>query len=414
MVLQLRAQSGSKLDPAFKDVPFDQWQGEQQAKFKWSARIGRPELTFHLRLEAMIGFTVDGRELETRRNDQQLLLLFQITDSSQNRYQGHAELDLTKLDKNVKAAELQYVQRAFLLPGDYDLAAALVDKASGEHAILREHFKVTWPTSGFLSEAWGKLPPVEYIRDEPSPDGWYLPDIRGQLRWAETLEEHKRLNVLLNIAESAPAFGTRKTPGEGLQVLLPTLKAFGESGSEQLEERTEVLDLARHKTVFHGDVAESGLDWSSLKAGLGDANTASIDVHALADRQQDAQFFVGEVRKVLRASDKPSVLVVLATPVAFEKGQDLDPISLESLPACRVFYIRYEGDFRGAMERNPQQNMGMRRRGGMGMGRGEVPHAPIDQLENTLKPLNPKVFDVQTPDQLVHAFIEIRKAISSQ
>jgi hypothetical protein len=66
------------------------------------------------------------------------------------------------------------------------------------------------------------------------------------------------------------------------------------------------------------------LDWPRLKASLGEANTASIDIHSLAERHHDAQFFVSQVRSLIRSSEKPCVLVVLTTPVAFESGEDLE------------------------------------------------------------------------------------------
>ena len=35
------------------------------------------------------------------------------------------------------------------------------------------------------------------------------------------------------------------------------------------------------------------------------------------------------------------MLVVLTPPAEFEGRADLEPISAEGLPACRVFYVRY-------------------------------------------------------------------------
>jgi hypothetical protein len=194
--------------------------------------------------------------------------------------------------------------------------------------------------------------------------------------------------------------------------MLPTLKAISQTGSSSLSERVELLDLARRRTVFHQDEVHT-LDWPRLKAALGEANTASIDVHSLSERHHDAQFFVSQVRKLLRASEEPCVLVVLTKPVAFESGEDLEPISLESLPACKVIYIRY----RAPMQRDAApigRQMGGRGRGarmGGPMTRNRPPQDVVDQLEATLKPLRPKVFDVETPEQTTRALAEIEKAL---
>jgi hypothetical protein len=194
--------------------------------------------------------------------------------------------------------------------------------------------------------------------------------------------------------------------------LLPALKALSETGSVSLAESVDVLDLGRRRDVFHQEEVKD-LDWTRLKTSLGDANTASIDLHSLADRHHDAQFFVAEVRRLLRASNPPSVLVVLTTAVDFESGEDLEPISLEALPSVRVFYIRYRAAIQAVRPFGPQ----MGGRGGRGgrMGGGPIMnqgmHGVVDRLEATLKPLHPKVFDVETPEQMTKAFREIRNAV---
>jgi hypothetical protein len=45
------------------------------------------------------------------------------------------------------------------------------------------------------------------------------------------------------------------------------------------------------------------------------------------------------------------------------------------------------------------------------IGRRPVELNVIDQLEATLKPLNPKLFDVETAEEMTEALIEIQKAM---
>jgi len=390
-----------------------------ESHFRWTANIAHPQLSFHQRLISEIVVEVDGKELETRRKDGELVSFFQITDGEGTRYQGHSAIQLGKLAENVKAATVQSEQRAFFLPGDYQLAVVLLDTATREHTATQMKFRVSAPSPGILAEAWRNLPSVEFITDKESPDRWYLPDIQGRLQWAATAAAPVHMNVILNVAPSVPVYGARHTPSEGLPALLPTLKVISEAGSAAVSEHIELLDLARRRAVFQNDVQapEHELDWASLKASLAESNTASIDLHSLSDRHHDAQFFVSEVRRVLRVpdkdSDKPGVLVILSTPVAFESGEDLDPISLESLPACRVFYIRYHAAPQRAA--NPYPQMGGRGRG-MRPGAGPMGRRPgeinvVDQLEATLKPLKPKLFDVETPEEITKALSEIQKRL---
>jgi hypothetical protein len=267
------------------------------------------------------------------------------------------------------------------------------------------------PQHDLLKNAWRDLPPVEFLNNEEPPDGWFLPDIRGRLQWAASVRSPARVNVILNIAPSVPAPASRRTQSGDLAALLPTLKAISQTGSTSLSEHVELLDLARRRAAFHQDEVHD-LDWPRLKDSLGESNAASIDIHSLSERHHDAQFFVSQVRRILRASEKPCVLVVLTKPVAFDSGEDLEPISLESLPSCSAIYIRY----RGPQPVNPPFDRQMRGRGrGPRMGRPTTVHrlAPdvFDQLEATVKPLRPKVFDVERPEQMTRALAEIQKAL---
>jgi hypothetical protein len=244
-----------------------------------------------------------------------------------------------------------------------------------------------------------------------------LPGIRGRLQWAASLHSPARVNVILNVTPAVSAPGSRPTSSGDLAALLPTLKALSQTGSSSLSEQVELLDLARRRVSFHQNEVQE-LDWSRLKTSLKESNTASIDVHSLSEPHHDAQFFVSAVRRLLRASEKPSILVVLTKSVAFEAGEDLEPISLESLPACRVFYIRYHipapimlRPFDHQIGDRQMERAGRNPRMGIPMNHNLRPRDVVDQLAATLKPLSPRVFDVQTPEQMTKALAEIGKAL---
>jgi hypothetical protein len=399
------------LDPAFEKIPFDQWLSEHgQAPFRWTLATPRAELSFHQRLITRVEAKIDGRGLESRRGDGELVFFVQITDRDGTRFQNHSAVELSKLDPNIKAADLQCIQTAFLLPGDYRLAAGLLDTRTGEHSVTQSQFRVASPHN-FLPDAWHSLPPVEFIGKEASPDDWYLPGIRGRLQWAASAHSPARINVILNVAPSVTEPGTHQSQSGDLAALLPTLKVISQTGSPSLWEHVELLDLARRRAAFEQDQVHD-LDWPRLKASLTEANTASIDVHSLTERHHDAQFFVSQVRSLLRASEKlPCVLVVLTNPVAFESGEDLEQVSTEALPACNVFYIRYHEPIQRVSPFDPQMRYGRGSRRGGGPIRNRPPQEVVDQLEATLKPLSPKVFDVQTPDQITKVLGEIEKSL---
>jgi hypothetical protein len=408
LLAQTSGQRGS-LDPAFERIPFDQWLSERASgPFRWVVAPTRAELTFHQRLMTQVEVKVDGRSLESRRGDGELVVFVQITDHDGTRYQDHVAIQLSKLDENVKAVNVEVTQRAFVLPGDYQLAVGLLDSGTGEHSSTQSKFRVPTPRN-FLPGAWHDLAPVEFIGQDQAPDSWYLPGIQGRLQWAASVHSPARVDLILNVAPSVPAAGTRQAVSGGMAALLPTLKVITETGSPSISEHVELLDLPRRRAPFQQDQVHD-LDWPRLKASLSEANTASIDVHSLTERHHDAQFFVSQVRAVLRASEKqPCVLVVLTNPVAFESGEDLQPISTEALPACSVFYIRYHEPAPAVPQFDPGMGRGRSRRGGPA--RNRPPQEVVDQLEATLKPLRPKVFDVARPEEVTKVLEEIERSL---
>jgi hypothetical protein len=172
-----------------------------------------------------------------------------------------------------------------------------------------------------------------------------------------------------------------------------------------------LLDLSRRKVVFDEKDGD-GLDWPRLKPALEGASTASIDVRSLSHRFESAQFFVSEIRRVLRSStERPCVLVVLSAPVSFDSGENLEPVSLEALPACRVIYVRDHAEAENHPFGPPIDTFGRRSR----MAGPRMPVSTMndffDQLAPTLKPLGPKVIDVETATEMAKAIGEIRKAL---
>jgi len=147
----------------------------EQAGLRWTASAPRAELSFHQRLMAPVEIRLDGRDLETRRGAGELVFFVQITDRDGARYQTHGSGDLSKLDENIKTANLEYSQLAYFLPGDYRLAVAILDTTTGEHSTRQTQFRVAPRQRDLLPDAWLDLPPVEFIGKAESPGSWYRP-----------------------------------------------------------------------------------------------------------------------------------------------------------------------------------------------------------------------------------------------
>ena len=397
---------GESLDPAFDKIPFGRWlaEGGEQAPMRWTLSASRPDLTFHQRLVTRIEIKLDGRDLAPRVGQGRLMIFLQLTAGTV-RYQDHGSIDLAKLETNIKSADVSYTQSAFVLPGEYQLAVAILDTTNGQHSVRQETVRIPSPKNEFLVAGWKGLPPVEFTGDEDPPDSWFLPRVHGHWDWAKRGGGPAHIHVVVNVAVAPEA---RRSRSPNLGPLIATLKSISQSGSEAVKVDAKWLDLSRRKVVYQQDGGRE-LDWPAMKESLSDSGSGTIDVKALSQRFQDAQFFVREVGKVLRRAEGAEgacAVVVLTNPVAFEPGEDLHPISLESKTGCKVFYIRYVAP----PPIRPMAGPGFGGSYGYPGARRRL-ESRFDQLEGTLKPLKPRVFDVETPEQMTRALAEIAAAL---
>ncbi len=223
--------------------------------------------------------------------------------------------------------------------------------------------------------------------------------------------------MLVNLTPSERASGSLRVQSRNLSAMLPAMKAISQIDLREGAINAAMLDLTRRRVVFHQEQVQK-LDWDGIKTGLAENDPGTIDVKSLQDRKHNAQFFVHEVAHRVNAEPaKPvRVLIVLSSPVSFESGEDLQPIHPETTPDYHVYYLRFHEERPRYVA--PPLSEGRRGFGG-GMGRHRRPDglesapASIDQLEPTLKPLAPRVFDLYTPADFRKALATLLAEISA-
>ena len=403
------------LDPAFAQLPFEQWvAGGQQALIAWTVSASRARLSAHQRLRADVEIRLDGAELVRRRGEGQLLILLQLADQQGRRYQNHLSMDLAKIEAGVSKQDVVSTFMAFVTPGDYRVAVALYDTATREHSLKQVGLEVAPLKNDPLPDAWLDLPAVEYLPSADPPDSWYLPSVAGCLRLPLKSRSPVDIDLIVNLTPSESASNSAEMRSWNLSVLVPALKVISEVNGPGSRVNAELLDLSRQSVVFRQNDVHV-LDWAAMRRALAPSQAATIDLRSLERHRRSAAFFVAEVARIVAAHrEQPAagatrprrVLVVLSGPLAFEERVDLDPIAIDPPPDCRVFYIRYH-----SFQTTPA--VGHPTRGShRGFSRwGQLPGPDplalrFDQLESTLKPLAPRLFDVDTPEGF-------RKALAS-
>jgi hypothetical protein len=413
---------GSPPDTAFTTIPFDRWIEEgDQAHIHWTARVLPVELSNHQRLQAKVELQVDGNELVRRRGKGYLVMLVQFSDNENRVYQTHEALDLQLVKEDTGKANISYTQAAFVTPGDYRISLAIFDTATGEHSAMRLPLHVSPLKNDSLPNCWQDLPPVEILKAADSPEDLFLPNVTGRLHLP--LETHRpvRVEILVNaspLSTGEPSL-TEQINNRSLTSLIPALKVIAHMDVRNGTLNVALLDLTAQQVIFQQDAVHD-LDWPKLARALKQAGSDLIDVHALENRQQNAQFFVAQVSRRIEggapsvAAEPLPILIVLSGPMAFGSGENLHPIELDSKPDAEVFYIRYHS-LPPQPATNPfREEPGRRRRTPMSQPR-RAPVAttePVDSLERTLKPLQPHVFDVYTPEQFRKALSNLLDEIS--
>ena len=402
-VFAISAACAQVSDPIFSKVPFAQWNEAGQTRMRWRSEITPLGLNDHQRLMYRIRVKLDGAELVKRRGKGEFLVLVEITDSQNRAYQAHGSMSLESVKDETSRSDMEYAQNVLLTPGDYRASVAVYVSTTGEYALARRPLRVDPLPRDPLPDAWRGLPDVELLPNEDPPDSWFLPTVQGRLNLPVQTHRRAEIEVLLNTtpSEEVPVSRAQRTSRQILSFLLPSMKTLVQVRPENGSMKLALLDLARQKVIFQSAV---GVGWDQLRSVLTEASPNMIDVHSLEKRRHSAQFFVKEVAKRVeesQGSDALHVLIVLSAPMEFASGEDLSPIETSAGKNCKVFYFRYAAV--GPRFILPPASMPGRNRSDFPRTSGPL---PSDSLEKTLKPLNPRLFEITTP-------AEFRKALAT-
>lgn len=406
VALPAGAASGGQLDPVFDKIPFHKWvEAGEPAKIKASFEIPEPILSAHQRLMATARLRIDGRTLLDMVGKGGLVIFLEVRDAAGTIWQTHSVYDLTKADEGVKSRDVEYEQSFFVLPGDYDVALVALDTVSGDHSVARHRLHVNAMKNDPLADSWRTLPPVELVPVAEGADAAYLSGIKGRLALEAKPNGPVALDIVLNLTPTERLEASNVGRGSGFGVLLPALKVLAGTNWGAAKVRVSFLDLQQRKVTFEQNGAGE-LDWEKAREALDSKTTGKVDVKMLENRRFAAQFFTSELAKRIEgpAGEAKSavrrIVIVLSTPVSFERGVERHPIEAAPAEGSHVYYVRYHPFQQKLVMVNPVEQL---RRGRAPIDTVEVQGGPqwaqFDQLAGLLKAIHPDVFDVATPEQ---------------
>ena len=362
-------------DPYFSELPFDQWRaGGKQSLIHWSADVVPPELSAFQRIASGVNIHVDGPELPKH----QAVILAEFEDAAGGVWQTHAAL----------GPGPDYVQSAFVLPGDYTVSVAIYDPITHKHGFAQKKLHVAPLKTEPLSGAWEGLPRVEFFSAEKdSPDAWYLPSINGRLRLPLETRHRIHIDVLVNTTPSETVSDSLGELRRNMSAVIPALKTLSQIDLTNGSMDFTLLDLTRQRSL-------RAANWDEMRGFFAESNPGIIDVHALSSRWKTRSFFASQLTRE-PIPEQVHAVIVLSGPAFFpdwEPGTKIDP---PSDPLHRVFYIRCRLIPHSVLEPRPRPRPGVRPR----PLRPNFFRLPLDDLEKPLESSGAMLFDVITPEQ---------------
>lgn len=408
---------GGSTDPIFADLNFDHWsEKDPGAHFRWTTHISPPRLSSHQRLMVTVEVQVDGAERVKRQGQGDMVMMVEFRDAAGNVYQNHNSISLAKVDREAVNTETVYSQRAFVVPGEYQVATGVVVTGTKEHAIAHKTLRVDPLRRDPLPDAWRDVPAVEFLPDDDPPDGWFLPTVTGHLKLDVDTKRPVHIDLLVNESTTEEMSQTRflRRGGVNLGPLIASVKVFSGVKLSNGSFEVTMLDLERKRVSFE-QTTNGSIDWTKLRDSLDSANPHKIDIGSLEHRDENARFFLSEVQKRAaggEGSDSLHVFILLSRPMAFDKSS-ASPIQVAADRNTKIYFIRYTPSPIFLTEMGPVRMRGFPAdvpQYGAGRGRISFPNSsfspPADELFGLLKPLDPRLFDVSTP-------AEFRKALGA-
>lgn len=424
----LFAQS-SDSDPAFKGIPFDLWiAGNDATQIPWSIAVETPGLTDFQRLEASISAEIPLSGLRASQGGQ-FLYVAQITDRSGKPYRTAGAVDITNPLAQKTAVTMNLFFNAFLLPGDYQLALSIYDPVTERHNVAHRYFNVPPIKNDPLPDAWTNLPSVAFFSDKLLPDSQ-----SANLDLPLKAPRPVHIEVIANATPTHALSPSMEVYQTNLSHLIPELEVLSQIRVNTGSMDVIAMDLENHKIAFEQDSVQT-LEWQRLQDALNPQQATVVSLSSLSERTQEAKFFTGELSKRVScgqshsgstAGDVRRVIIVISNEMAFAKDVNLSPVLIEGNCNPQVFYIRthfllqsYGGR---SITTSPTSDSPISEHDGRSVNHPAIPRVPDsrpphgnlhyrtipyqDQLEKTLAPLNPRVFEVKSPG-------DFRKVIAS-
>jgi VWFA-related protein len=382
----------------FRTLPFDRWLAEEErTQIPWKLDVRALGLSVYQRLCAMVKFQFDGQEIYKRGEDGDILFQVRFSDSAKHQFDFEGIIEVAKVyGPSLPEMKLTYWVDALVLPGTYDVSIVAYHTATRERTVAHRSVRVAPLANDPLPQLWRSFPPVEFVNDTRLPRAWFAPGIAEPFNVSVRTLQPIRVDVIA-------------ATGSDMWVI-PALKIFSQISFDHGSAAAAVIDYGRSEVSFEQSDLHD-LDWNHLDEG----GLPGWEPRGPLTKD-DAGFLRAELTRRLSKNSSGSagttrhVVVVLSGPTNFDHKADVSGIKLDHPCDCRVYMIRLPSwvdlkklrDWEGIPLRD----------GDLAANSYPTRYLP-DGLDKIMKPLNPKVFMVNSPMDFRRAFASLLADLSN-
>jgi hypothetical protein len=344
------------------EIPFEKWMSEgKREDIRWSVSVSRPRLSVSQRIIVRMTIRVDSKRIQSDGSARDFFVAagFRMSEAGWHENRGMAAFRLEQSPP--KNTYLEISLQAFLLPGDYTLGVLLYDKVQNLRSVDFRRVRVRGIEDDPLPKSFRTLPRVEFIQSERAFFSSEPTEITSRLHLPLGNRRPLRIEVLANYTPSYEFAGRRVPQQLIISLVTAMLRVLSQVEVQNGAVSVTALDLGRRRILFEQRDTRN-FDFVGLRTGLATLNPAVVDVKDLQNRLAAGAYFREVLASKLAdsaaqnhggngspflgsaasASEEPfRAIIVVSTPVLFERRTDLAPLVPPADCNCRIYHVRY-------------------------------------------------------------------------
>jgi hypothetical protein len=351
----------------------------EHAEIPWSFVVRDPVLRVDQRLEVAYTVRISGKNLNRTGADHEIFLVSRIS-SPDGEWLNQPEIVRHTAGQLANNVYLELVMRVVVKPGEYVLWSVLYDRKTGKHNVAKRRLRVTELRGDPLPDLYSRMPLVEFPDyREVSTDS--LAFVNGELYLPIRNKRPLQVELISMLSPPEQWTGRNRIVRAHNDGTLGALAAL--SQMELMDGSLSItgLDLVRRQVMFEQRDFQN-IEWKTLLQAMKKAQSMDISAEALQGAKNNGAFF-REILNERLTTDLPAdamrVVIVVTSSRLFESGADLRPLQLEGDCNCRVYYLRFRLNVNDV----------------------------FDQLDDFMKPLRPRIFNLLTARDVRKAIAEI-------